>query len=668
MRTELHPGCSIQRNHIVTDLLVAAECTEAQGITNPTATKTGLEVFDRNGLPSVPGDEAGAVHARATLLDWDTRKHGIDGPMIDPLISLAFAVSNGPGVYALLLGSGISRAAAIPTGWEVVVDLTRKLAATMDEAPDPDPVGWFRSKFNAEPNYSDLLNRLAKAPIERAALLRQYFEPTEEERSRGLKVATKAHRAIASLVAAGYLRVLVTTNFDRLLETALTEAGVVPTVISTADSAAGAFPLIHNRCTVVKLHGDYLDSRIKNTADELSNYEPQISTLLDRILDEFGLIVCGWSAEWDIALFSAIERTPNRRFTTYWAARGALSDRAKRLVELRRAEIIQITDADSFFSELSEKVSALADFRAPHPLSVAAAVEMLKKFLPRPEFRIAQHDLMVRETERCRTELAPDRYPLDRVIVDQGFVARRLGQYEAATAIVRRLLSYGMYWRGSDFGQTAVRSLTRVASSAAVLASGLTLLLKLRSYPASLLFCASSLGAIAGRDYKALREVFEAEVPHQTDASKKLPAVLELYPGAALPAELLKLVNETGRTPASDHVFALLRDDFRELLPDDEEYSAVFDRFEYLVSLVNIDLRNKLGNILWAPTGRFWFHSTWEPQSAVIDRIDKEAAAAGVNWPPLQAGLFGGSQERLKEVTTAYRKDILEKITWYPWQ
>jgi hypothetical protein len=288
----------------------------------------------------------------------------------------------------------------------------------MGEAADPDPADWFRSKFNAEPNYSDLLNRLARTPSERAALLRQYFEPTEEDRSRGLKVPTKAHRAIASLVAAGYLRVLVTTNFDRLIETALTDAGIVPTVISTPDSAVGA---IHNRCTVIKLHGDYLDSRIKNTTEELSTYEPQINTLLDRILDEFGMIVCGWSAEWDIALFSAIERTPNRRFTTYWTSRGVPAGRAKRLVELRQAEVIQITDADSLFTELSQKISALADVRAPHPLSVAAAVETLKKFLPRPEFRIAQHDLLVRETERCKAELAPERYPVQTATLDQAF-------------------------------------------------------------------------------------------------------------------------------------------------------------------------------------------------------------------------------------------------------
>ncbi len=49
--------------------------------------------------------------------------------MIDPLISLAFALHNAKSAYALLLGSGVSRAAGIPTGWEIVIDLTRGLAA-----------------------------------------------------------------------------------------------------------------------------------------------------------------------------------------------------------------------------------------------------------------------------------------------------------------------------------------------------------------------------------------------------------------------------------------------------------------------------------------------------------------------------------------------------------
>jgi hypothetical protein len=43
--------------------------------------------------------------------------------MIEPVTSLAFSVYSGKGVYALLLGSGLSRAAQIPTGWEVTLEL-----------------------------------------------------------------------------------------------------------------------------------------------------------------------------------------------------------------------------------------------------------------------------------------------------------------------------------------------------------------------------------------------------------------------------------------------------------------------------------------------------------------------------------------------------------------
>ena len=99
--------------------------------------------------------------------------------------------------------------------------------------------------------------------------------------------------------------------------------GVVPTVLSSPDQVKGALPLIHTQCCVFKVHGDYLDTRIRNTPAELDQYPPEFDKLLDRIFDEFGLIVCGWSAEWDGALRSALIRAKSsRRFTTYWAVRG----------------------------------------------------------------------------------------------------------------------------------------------------------------------------------------------------------------------------------------------------------------------------------------------------------------------------------------------------------
>lgn len=158
---------------------------------------------------------------------------------MDARLSLALSMQSNPGVYALLLGSGVSRPANIPTGWEVVLDLIARLAAMEGEEHIGDPAEWYLDRFGEAPDYSKLLGRLARGPAERQCLLRSYFEPTEEERAEGMKQPTAAHRAIASLCARGYIRVIVTTNFDRLLEQAMSAEGLTPTVISTADAVRG---------------------------------------------------------------------------------------------------------------------------------------------------------------------------------------------------------------------------------------------------------------------------------------------------------------------------------------------------------------------------------------------------------------------------------------------
>ena len=51
--------------------------------------------------------------------------------MIDPQVSLAFALHTNPGAYAALVGSGVSVGAGIPTGWQVVLDLISKVARVL---------------------------------------------------------------------------------------------------------------------------------------------------------------------------------------------------------------------------------------------------------------------------------------------------------------------------------------------------------------------------------------------------------------------------------------------------------------------------------------------------------------------------------------------------------
>jgi hypothetical protein len=85
-------------------------------------------------------------------------------------------------------------AAAIPTGWELVLDLIRKLAATIGEDVLNEPELWFKTRFGKNADYADLLRELTQTAAERTQFLRSYFEPTEEERSQGKNLRTSQQR------------------------------------------------------------------------------------------------------------------------------------------------------------------------------------------------------------------------------------------------------------------------------------------------------------------------------------------------------------------------------------------------------------------------------------------------------------------------------------------
>ena len=225
-----------------------------------------------------------------------------------------------------------------------------------DEDVGDDPEGWYEKRYSAEPDYSELLQEVARTPAERSRLLRSYFEPTDEERVRGLKAPTPAHRALARLAKGGFIRMFITTNFDRLMEQALGDENIVPTVIATPHDLEGALPLSTRSVTIVKVHGDYVDCRIKNTPSELAAYDPAIDALLDRIIADHGFIMVGWSAVWDKALVDAFLRAGPPRYGTWWVSRRPPKGPGAKLLAARRGEFVQTSGADDFFTELAERV------------------------------------------------------------------------------------------------------------------------------------------------------------------------------------------------------------------------------------------------------------------------------------------------------------------------
>lgn len=587
----------------------------------------------------------------------------------DPTTQLAFSVHENRGVFALLLGSGLSRSAEIPTGWEITLDLVRRVALAQGAEEQSDWAKWYRDKTGQEPNYSALLEEIASSPDERRAILHRYIEPDEQDQEEGRKVPTKAHQAIAQLVRSGHIRVIVTTNFDRLMENALREQGVEPTVVSSADALAGAEPLTHSRCYILKLHGDYKDARILNTDQELSTYPECYDRLLDRIFDEHGLIICGWSGEWDHALRSAFLRAPNRRYPVYWAARGSLGTGATELAAHRSAKTISITGADEFFRSLQQRVETLEQSQRQNPLSIELLVNSAKRYLAKPEHRIQLDELFSQETERLLTQLDDNQFsPQGQWNQDE--FRSRVQRYEALTEPLARMAGVlGRWGDGSELPLILdiIRGLYHQAEK---IGNGLTVWLGLRSYPAVLVFMTYGVGLTRSQRWKTLHELLVAPWPREHRDSKRVVSTLFLGEWKGARNEVWKQLEGLDRrkTPLSDHLLEVMTNWRSSFAGVSAEFELVFERFEFLAALTYLEEDSEAsleqahantphGLFARMPVGRVG----WRESSAnsLILELQSEATITAL----LDAG-FARNSRRFLELSIESFKRYVGKMSW----
>jgi hypothetical protein len=571
--------------------------------------------------------------------------------MIDPILRLAITMHGGKGVYALLLGSGVSRSSSIPTGWDIVQDLIRQLARAQKISLPDDPEAWYRQTTGKDGDYSELLDQLTHSATERGQILRGYFEPNDEDRDQGRKLPSKAHRAIAQLVKSGYVRVLVTTNFDRLMEQALAEEGIQPTVISTPDAVMGAIPLTHSPCTLIKIHGDYLDTRLRNTRTELSAYEKPLDDLLDRVFDEYGIVICGWSAEWDVALRAAIERCPAHRFGAYWTAyQGKLTGAAEKLISVRRAEVVQISGADEFFVDLAEKIRALDDLTIADPVPARVAVALMKRYLADPPPAINLRDLVAGEIERAHAALRSDRFSVNDHNATPDAALARLRAYETEMQTALGLLACGGYWCREDQHAILCQAVKRLADDTTP-QNGFNLRLSLKLYPALLAFYTAGITAIANSSFTLLARLFALKIRTQRlEPEEFIEAVVT--PDKILDhGEQQWVFSNRQLTPLNNHLFETLRDPVREYLPDDDQYDDAFDTFEYLIALaccsVHLTDENfrqaESGQFSWrVPLGRFlWNKHRSDDHIARRTQFELNGPRPELIDAIVQAGMFG---------------------------
>jgi hypothetical protein len=284
--------------------------------------------------------------------------------MTTALDKLVDGMQRDPDAHTLLVGAGCSQSAGIDDG----ESLLARLADGRPRDPKQSLVQWYVAQYGRWPSYEAILVQQAGHVVDASAppatALAPLFKPTPAERTAGVKVPRPAHHALAGLARAGCLRLILTTNFDRLIESALLTAGIPIRVLATPDEMALALPLAAHAVTVVKLHGDWMAIRPKVLSREPRTYADQhLNDLLRRVFADHHVIVCGWSGEWDIALRAALADGPLHR-SLYWAAVREPGPAATAVLAARRGLLIRIPSADEFLPELATRALSAAH-RAP---------------------------------------------------------------------------------------------------------------------------------------------------------------------------------------------------------------------------------------------------------------------------------------------------------------
>ncbi len=559
--------------------------------------------------------------------------------MDNQIISTAYTTFVNKGVFALLLGSGISRKAGIPTGWDVTLGLVQQIALLQKDPILTIPEEWYVKKFNEDLDYSNLLEKLTTTQEERINLLKPFIEPSEEEFNDGLKRPTKAHEHIAQLVRLGYIRVILTTNFDRLIENALKDIGIEPTVISNPTHIENSIPLIHSRITVIKINGDYLDTGFLNLKSELENYDSEMEKLMNYVFENFGLITCGWSAKWDIALVNSLKSSNKFRFSNFFTHLNDPEKGLNELAEYRKGHLIKISDADSFFSELYEDILALETNSHQHPLSPKVALARLKKYVVKEEHIISIHELLSSISNESFEAIKSIPFPYP----NKDTMNEVLNSYLQNLETLTLLLAEGVYWAKSYHDKIWIDLIKKAGDIDHKLnRSHFSVWSDIQYLPCLVSRYVVGIAAVSNRNFNLLGSLLKIELHERYDSKNILE---KTNPWDVIESEQLNnMLGQNYHTPMSELLHKYTRPFFKQVIPIDKEFDKTFDYYELICAIVFV--KNSTNNDKgWGPIGRFGYRDRKILQKK-LDLANEEQES----FELISSGIFDSYNELEKTV------------------
>jgi Tfp pilus assembly protein PilF len=301
--------------------------------------------------------------------------------------NLRFSKMEGFGC-TLLIGAGCSYAAGIPLASEFV-EIIKELfpdaykRAVNEACERAKKRGELIDKETFIPSYSNCMAALPE--LYRRQLFARYVDAAK---------INWAHICIASLMKAGYVDRILTTNFDSLIVQACSLLGEYPAVYDFASSQHLNPHSIPTKA-IFHLHGQRTGFVLLNTEDELEKHSLLLGPLMQAARYRRLWIVVGYSGEND-PVFEHIANVKPENYL-YWVGYGRKPPRKhirERLLNKRDTFYVQGYDADSFFEELAKQLGIFPPDLIARPFSHLA--QFLEAVSPKGDLIRETHQLIKR--------------------------------------------------------------------------------------------------------------------------------------------------------------------------------------------------------------------------------------------------------------------------------
>lgn len=576
------------------------------------------------------------------------------------LTTLSVSMYTNKGAYALLLGSGISVPAHIKSGWGIEEELIKMIAITNGVSEAPDWHDWYKKEYSEKATYTSLLSKLAKKPTERVQLMRPFFEPSEGEKELGYKLPTQAHHKIANLAKKGYIKVILTTNFDQLMENALKDAQVHCQVIKNENDIKTATPLIHYPgVTIVKINGDMGDCNFRNTEAELSDYPEAFQSFLQRIFSDFGVISSGWSAKWDTGLIEILKKAPVSRYNSFFTD-CTVNENLKELAINRKGEFLQVDSANTVFSNLCDGIASLEKADISKSMSKDIILARTKKYLVSDVYRIEYDDLVREQCNLAKTAILKEAY-YNFELTKERFDHYASLHEKAVSNLIDMSILVGTY--GKDYHiQAMINCIVELCLKPFVNGEAFRNdTVCLHSLGAVLVFNAFGLSLVKNNKFKALNNLFGTNVPPPNFIGFHRKKLLEIIGQQNIDNSLLEKSVDSYSCPRSGFIKKKLKPYFEGICYGDE-FTNEFDKWELLESLMFIyNMFNRFSPSIF-PVGGFVGHANKYSQEDSFTEFYESAEGLKQNWPPIQQGLFGGKYENYVETLHSAERALGRKL------